>query len=267
MLILPNYKTGRTTEIKLTLIEFLVAKPVVLSRRSYTKAEAKSSSNVAKAKTRVAKTSFTLIELLVVIAIIGILASMLLPALKRARDTAKNISCASNLKQFGTASVGYTNDYDGYLINIQDLSLPSENRVPWFENTDFLAYLNYNGSLSSSGTNNIGGGVAVCPSSTLDDCAIKVPTPWRVSLSYGGNERVSNKSTVTNPTKINKIQQPSNLAYFMDAKDNYYLDLGGKCSFRHNLNLNTVFVDGHVEGKRQMDILPWTTYRSFWRKD
>jgi prepilin-type N-terminal cleavage/methylation domain-containing protein/prepilin-type processing-associated H-X9-DG protein len=61
------------------------------------------------------KKSFTLIELLVVIAIIGILVTLLLPSLRKARDEAHSVVCKSNLKQIGTGVYLYAKNNAGYM--------------------------------------------------------------------------------------------------------------------------------------------------------
>ncbi len=82
---------------------------------------------------------FTLIELLVVIAIIAILASLLLPTLGRAKDRAKEVNCASNLRQIYALIVVYAGDNDSHLPNSD-----------YITDRQWIAW-NWNGSGQNSG--------------------------------------------------------------------------------------------------------------------
>src|SRR5947209_7192066 len=75
--------------------------------------------------TRTHRFGFTLIELLVVIAIIAILAAILFPVFAQARESARSVSCLSNMKQMGLALRMYSQDYDETYSNIREYSDPA----------------------------------------------------------------------------------------------------------------------------------------------
>jgi len=90
------------------------------------------------------KKDFTLIELLVVIAIIAILASILLPALNKARDTAKTSQCASQLKQFGYANAMYGGDNGDFIPFSKTASTAGPTSPTGFWDFLLASYVGYN---------------------------------------------------------------------------------------------------------------------------
>lgn len=133
---------------------------------------------------------FTLIELLVVVAIIALLISILLPSLSKARDTARMVKCAANLKQFGNVHHMYANENDDYFVYV--LSGPAGNRNFWRQHVVWRAMM---GLQATTGVaNNYPEGL-LCPNVPADRAA----RPNNATWTYGMNHSVQNGSPHLTP--------------------------------------------------------------------
>jgi len=213
------------------------------------------------------KKYFTLIELLVVIAVITILASLLLPALGKARMSAQKMQCASQLKQFGYSNIMYTANNSDWLPYSR-----TDNRL-W----DYLLMSDLGYNMAAADAMN-SYSVFHCPGA-LTGCYFGVSKYrykaycYNIGRTYSGSSKIT---SIAKPTLLCLMMDGSYQALYsfqegatltasgnLNFVDNSaYSSYFSLISYRHSNNtINILFADGHVSEQMQG---PYTTYSTYY---
>ncbi|MEO7715080.1 MAG: DUF1559 domain-containing protein [Capsulimonas sp.] len=204
--------------------------------------------------------AFTLIELLVVIAIIAIIAAILFPVFAQAREKARQISCSSNLRQIGLATLQYVQDND-------------ETYFPWQENDPFGVKFwdGYRDFAHSKYDATAGFLQPYMKSTQIEDCrsaagSLPVGTNFsnEIFAAYGTNMEMFARDHMLVSATLAEVKAPSDTVYMADAAQfqtpngpltrvnelNSPSDGGGSVHGIHTGFANVLWTDGHVKAVR-----------------
>lgn len=202
------------------------------------------------------KNNFTILELLIVIAIIAVLATMLLPALNKARNKAKNIKCMNSLKTIGKYFMFYSLDYDGLLPNYSN-----QNKTKyWFairSNGYLYPYLSPGIKNTQNGAFSIGT-VGEADKSMQGRSLLSCPSfiyigkgKYDLRYSYGLTWKIGYVNGSPNSDcyyRITQASTPSNISLIEEIDDSLPR-VSNNEAYRHSSGnfTNQLFLDFHVQ--------------------
>jgi prepilin-type processing-associated H-X9-DG protein/prepilin-type N-terminal cleavage/methylation domain-containing protein len=216
--------------------------------------------------------AFTLVELLVVIAVIAILIALLLPALRGVREQARQLSCASNLRQTGVLLMAYANQSNQYMpLAFTDYMNPADPRTNWPKALEDLKVVQSSHNVASTPAMSKFS-MLYCPAYRVDvrrSYAMPRTKDDNSSRSIGGAVRgrwpgrpIGSWEKYYVWTRLTEFVRPAQRIALIESKDND-LAVGENWgdyvntwdTARHRGGANYLFVDGHVEWRREFELL------------